>query len=668
MNVSTDWLRDYCGVSLPPDELARMLPELGMEVDNIEQVGGDTVLELEITANRPDLLSMIGVAREVAAATGAALNTPEIALSCSGGSVADRTSVDLEAPDLCIRYTARLITGVRVAPSPAWLAARLESVGLRPVNNIVDITNFVLMECGQPLHAFDFDKLRGGRIVVRRATPGEPITVIDGTVHKLTDEMLVIADAEVPTAIAGVMGGLETEIADGTTAVLLESALFLPAGIRRTSKALGLSSDSSYRFERTMDPRGIDWGSERAAALIAEIAGGSVCEGVIDVGRPPEPERVVTLRPTRTCRVLGVDISADEQKALLEPLGYSVLSENADALEIAVPSFRQEAAREADVIGDIARAYGYGKIPQETGMRVRAVPVQKVDVASARTRELCVSLGYGEARTSSFVATDVAARFRHWSQEVNVIRNPVSREEPALRTSLIPLLLATKRIQLSKGTAASALFELSRVYAAAAGRPAEKTCLTLLDDAGFASVRGALDELFACFGLTDDVSYAEYGDANLAEGQSARLMLGDRFLGVAGTVTKETAAAFDLKSSPAVAELDFDLIVERAVLGRRYQALPKFPAVKRDLCVVVGEAVAWADILAGAEAAAGDLAESISFLSEYRGKQIEAGKKALAFTVTYRAKDRTLTGEEADAAMAAVSDSMKAAFGAELRA
>ena len=668
MKVSHNWLREYCDMSVPPDELAHMLPELGLEVDSVEHVGGDAVFELEITANRPDLLSMLGVAREVAATTGTKLKAPETGLQCAGENVAGRTSVDLDAPDLCIRYTARLITGVTVGPSPAWLVERLESIGLRPVNNIVDITNFVLMECGQPLHAFDFDKLRGGKIVVRRAKPEEPITVIDGTVHKLTDEMLVIADAEIPTAVAGVMGGQDTEIGDATTNVLLESALFLPTNIRRTSKALGLASDSSYRFERKMDPCGVDWGSERAAALIAEIAGGSVCEGVIDVGQPPEPERVLTLRPGRVCHVLGVDIGADDLKTMLEPLGYGVVSKDADALEISVPTFRQEVTREIDVIGDAARAYGYGKIPQETHMHVRAVPEQKIDAVSAQTRTLCVSLGYNEVRTSSFVATDVAERFRHWSAEVNVIRNPVNRQEPALRTSLIPLLLVTKQIQLSKGTPESALFELSRVYGAASGRPEERTCLALLDDAGFASVRGTLDEVFASFGLADKVNYTGHGDANLAEGQSAKLMLGDRLLGVAGTATKQAAAAAGLKSTPAVAEVDFDLIVELAVLDRRYEPMPKFPAVKRDLCVVVDGVVAWADIQSTAEAAAGELAESITFLNEYRGKQIEAGKKALAFTVTYRAKDRTLTGEEADAAMASVAETMQARFQAELRA
>ncbi len=668
MNVSCEWLREYCDFALSPEELAAALPELGLEVDSVESVGADTALELEITANRPDLLSMIGVAREIAALTGLPLRIPDVALECAGDDVAVLTSVELAAPDLCPRYTARLVTGITVGPSPAWLARRLEAVGLRPVNNIVDITNFVLMECGQPLHAFDFDRLRGGRIVVRRAKPGEPVTVIDGSVHKLTNEMLVIADAEAPTAVAGVMGGLETEISDATTNVLLESAAFLSTNIRRTSAALGLSSDSSYRFERSIDPRGVDWGSERAAALIAELAGGSVCRGMIDVGRGPEPERTISLRPARASAVLGVDIPAEQQAALLEPLGFEVVAETADALDVRVPSFRQEVRREIDVISEVARAHGYSNVPQETHMPVRAVPGQKIDVVSDRVRGLCVGLGYNEACTSSFIAAGVAERFQHWSPGVHLIRNPVSREEPALRTSLIPQLLAAKRTHLNKGVSGSALFEISRVYEVGSDGPSERTCLTLLDDDGFGSVRGALDEVLARLGLAGEVSYAEYADANLAAGQSARLTLGDRPFGFAGVITGDLAAVFDLRTTPAVAELDFDVLVELAEPVRRHQPLPRFPAVRRDLCVVVDEGVPWADVCARAGEAAGELAESVAFLSEYRGEQIERGKKALAFTVTYRAGDRTLTGEEADGAMAAVAGAMQAEFGATVRA
>jgi len=667
MKVSIDWLREYCDLELSPEELAGTLPWLGLQVEGIERIGGDTVLELEVTANRPDLLSMIGVAREVAAATETGLLVPQFTLEEAGDKVDGLTSVAIEAPDLCLRYVARLVTGVQVAPSPPAVGARLETVGLRPVNNIVDMTNLVLMECGQPLHAFDFDKLRGRRIVVRRARPEERITVIDGGIHTLTGEMLVIADAEAPAAVAGIMGGLDTEISESTSTILIESAHFLPASIRRTSRAMGLSSDSSYRFERGVDPGGLIWAADRAAAMMADLAGGTVAKGLIDVGRPPEPERTVSLRPARTRVVLGVDIPADRQKALLGAIGFEAVAERTDTVDFRVPSFRPDVTREIDLIEEVARTHGYDKIPFETRMRVRAVPSQKVDLVSRRVRELCAGLGYSEVSTPGFVALDRAARFAHWFPEPGVLRNPVSREEPALRTSLVPLLLRTKRTHLNRGTPDSALFELSEVYGKASDRPGERTCLALLDDDGFASLRGALDALFDALGLAGKVAYAEHADANFAAGRSTRLTLGEEPLGLAGEVTPELAGLFDLKSAPAVSELDFDLIVREATLEHRHRPLPRFPAVRRDLCVIADAGVRWADVRSRARDAAGELAESVAFLSEYRDDQIGPARKALAFAITYRADDRTLTGEEADAATARVVEALRQQLGADLR-
>jgi phenylalanyl-tRNA synthetase beta chain len=301
-------------------------------------------------------------------------------------------------------------------------------------------------------------------------------------------------------------------------------------------------------------------------------------------------------------------------------------------------------------------------------MAIRPVPVHKVDAVSARARELCVALGYIEVRTSSFLSAELAARFTHWSQGVNVIRNPISSEEPALRTSLVPLLLRTKQNNVYKGTHRSPLFELSESYGTASGKPIERTCLALLDDAGFASLRGALDALFGGLGISAPVEYAEYGDANFAAGRSAELTLGGKPLGLAGETTPELASLFDLREPPAVAELDFGLLVDAAVLARRHQPLPRFPAVRRDLCMVIDEAVTWAALRARAATAAGPLTESIEFLSEFRGGSIQPGSKALAFSVTCRAKDRTLTGKEADDAIAAVANALKQEFSAELRA
>jgi len=672
MNVSYDWLAQYGELDLSEKELALLLPGIGMEVDAVREftVNGilvDTVFELEMTANRPDLLSTIGVARELAAATGTPLKIPDISLRCGPHKAETLGTVELDAPDLCPHYTARIISDVTIAPSPPWLRQRLESIGLRPVNNVVDITNFVLMECGQPLHAFDFDKLRGRKIVVRRARPAEKITVIDGSVHQLTDQMLVIADAELPTAIAGVMGGLDTEISQSTSTILLESARFLPANIRRTSRALGLSSDSSYRFERSIDPCGVEWGSRRAAAMIADIAGGEVAEGFLEMGQGAAQEQVVSFRPERASRVLGVEIPAAQQRTMLERLGFHVADGPHGSYNVRIPSFRLEVAREIDLIEEVARAYGYDKIPEKTRMRVRAVPAQTFDDTSARVRDLCISLGFSEARTSSFIATELAARFTTWTPEVNVIRNPVNAEEPALRTSLIPQLLRAKRHNANQGAPDVTLFELSRVYQRSNDSPSELTCLALLDDAGFRSLRGALDALFDHLGLHDQVTYVARDDANLAPGRAAAVMLADHRLAVIGEVSDELARLFDLKTRPAVAEIDFDRLMTVANIDRRHRPLPKLPPVRRDLCVVVDHHISWAEIAACARAQAGDCAESVAFMSEYLGQQIGPGKKAIAFSVTLRAPDRTLTGEEADQAVRRVADALRTQFGATLR-
>lgn len=661
MNVSYLWLRDYVDLKLSAADLAKLLPALGLQIEAVEPHGNDIIFNLEITANRPDQLSMLGVAREVAAATGAKLKLPLSALKEQGGRVSDKTSVTVEDAKLCPRYTARIISGAKIAESPAWLKEKLEAVGLRPVNNVVDITNFVMMECGQPLHAFDFDKLKGKKIIVRHAKAGEPITLIDGTEQKLTAEQLVIADAEVPTAVAGIMGGKATEISDSTQNILLESAQFLPANIRRTSRALGVASDSSYRFERGLDPRGVDYASLRAAALIQELAGGKVMEGVVDVGSVPA-ERKITVRPERVNLVLGVQIPPEKQKSLLEGIGF--VSRGGD--EFVVPSFRTDVSSEIDAIEEIARTFGYDNIPVQTKMRVQAVPLTGADPVYDMTRDYCIGAGYSEARTMSFVPEPWAARFTHWFAKPEVIRNPVNREEPALRTSIIPLLLKAHKNNQNHGADIVPMFELSRVYGS--GDVNEKQSLTLIDPAGYASLRAAVDGLCAKLGITARVQYAEYKDANFAAGRSAKLTLDGAALGYAGEITQSLAKVFDMRDTPAVAELDFDILLGRAKLLRRFKALPKFPAIRRDLCVVVDNPVKWGEIEKAAVEAAGANVEGISFESEYRGKQIAEGRKAVAFSVTYRATDRTLTGEEVDEAMKRVAETMKAKLKAEMRA
>jgi phenylalanyl-tRNA synthetase beta chain len=353
---------------------------------------------------------------------------------------------------------------------------------------------------------------------------------------------------------------------------------------------------------------------------------------------------------------------------MLARLGFEPVAERDGKLEVRVPSFRGDVEREIDLIEEIARVYGFDKIPVETTMPVRAVPDQRVDTAAARIREICAGLGFCEARTSSFCPVDAGERFTHWSPQPNLIQNPISREEPALQTSLLPGLLRAKRANANKGTPQVALFELSRVYGRGPDGPFEKTCLGLLDDGGFAAVRGALDTLLDRLGVLGHVGFEPLDDANLAAGRAARIVLSGETLGVLGEISSDCARWADLKAEPAVAEVDVDRLMAAATLERRYSPLPKFPPVHRDLCVVVEAGVPWAELRKSAASAAGDLAESVEFRSEYRGEQVAANCKAVAFTVTLRAPDRTLTGSEADGAMAAVAGALKEQFGAELRA
>ena len=399
MKVSYLWLRDYCDFDLPAEELARQLSLRGLAVEGVTPVGDDFCLELEITANRPDLLSHIGVAREVAALAGSQLRIPAVPLDEETRHVAQIARVEVQNPDLCPRYTARVLYDVKVAPAPAEMRRRLEVIGLRPVNNIVDITNYVLMECGQPEHAFDFERLKGAAVTIRPAVRGEAIQLIDDTEATLTPEHLVIADATRPVALAGVMGGRATEISDGTRVVLLESAKFDPINIRRTARTAGKSSDSSYRFERGVDTPTVEWASRRAASLIQLHAGAKLAAGVIDVNFTREAPRTVTLRIPRIERVLGMPVSAPEAGKLLKAIGFGVRPEGHDALEVSVPSFRPDVEREIDLIEEVARCHGYDRVPQTSHLVIAAVPASKSDRVLAQARETLIRLGYCEAVT-----------------------------------------------------------------------------------------------------------------------------------------------------------------------------------------------------------------------------------------------------------------------------
>jgi len=669
MNVSYDWLKEYVETDLGYVEAAKALTRIGLNVEEIEDLpDGDGMLDVEVTSNRPDCLGHLGVARELAAAVGSQVTLPPADYEEADEPVAEAVAVEVKCPDLCPLYTARLVRGVKVGPSPAWLARRLEAVGLRPVNNIVDVTNYVLMECSQPLHAFDFAGLEGATIIVRRATDGEQFYAIDHSRHALTPEHQVIADARRPVALAGIMGGAETEIADTTTEVLVEAAVFDPLNIRTTSRALGLASDSSYRFERGVDAAATDWASRRACRLIREVAGGRVARGVVAVGQPTAERKELVLRAGRLETVLGLAIPADAAADILRRLELEVLETGAERIRVRVPSWRGDLAREIDLVEEVARHWGYDRIPESRTLPIAVSPPTRDECVREIVGHVLTAAGYFEAMTFSFTSPERAVRFR--PRDVTAAPLVCRGTALALREALASGVVESLLVNQNVGERDVRLFEVAKRFVPVAGQdlPHEEKMLALAGPDDFQTVRGVLQELFAALRLADRVTLAPTDAyADLVAGSAAEVLLDGEPIGMIGRASDEAARVFDLDEAPTVAELSQERLVEAACLQPTVHPLPQFPAVERDLAVVVDEAVTWADLLRTIEGTQVAELESVEPLEVYRGKQVPAGKKSVALRLTLRRPDATLTGDAADAMQQPILAALKREVGAVLR-
>ena len=672
MKISTQWLRDYCELDLSADELADCLARRGMEIESVTPIGNDFCIDIEVTANRPDLLGHIGIAREVAAHLGLPLRIPDVSLPESGRDVAELARVEVHNPELCSRYTARVLYDVAVGPAPAEMQRRLEVIGLRPVNNVVDITNYVLMECGQPEHAFDFGRLDGACIVVRRARDGEGITLIDGTTLELTSENLVIADSSRPVALAGIMGGLATEIGPATSTVLLESARFDPVNSRRSTRSTGQSSDSSYRFERSVDVPTVEWASRRAAALLVEHAGAQVARGMVDVDFTQAETRTIRLRIPRIEAILGLAVPAPRAGQLLKAIGFGVRPQGHDALDVTVPTFRPDVALEIDLIEEVARCEGYDKVPAIAPLPTVAVTDSRESEVCRVARETLVRLGYVETVTTTFLSEELARTFSPWTHDAPLcVTNPLRSDEAALRPSLVPSLLEVKRVNQDRGNRSVRIFEANRVYLNRPGDerlPKETNCLTVLADEDFHVLKGSVEELLERLGVLERVALEASREPFLSAGAAASLLIGQHVVGHLGEVADEAVALFGLRHNPCVCELDLDTLVANASLERRYREIPRFPHVVRDVAIVVNEKRTWDDIRATVEEAGVEHLESVTFHEVYHGEQIERGKKSVMFSIVYRAADRTLTNEEVNASQDVVVGALAQELGAVLRA
>jgi phenylalanyl-tRNA synthetase beta chain len=681
MKISYKWLCELASITLGPKELAERLTMVGLAVDSVEGVGDDHILDFDITSNRPDALSHLGIAREAALVCGTSLKPNESRINESEEAAHTVASVEILDPDLCPRYAARVIRGVRVGPSPKWLVDRLESVGQRSVNNIADITNYVMFEMGQPTHAFDLNLLHQRRIVVRRAREGEQITTLDGGVHDLTAEMLVIADANRPVAVAGIMGGLHTEINLDTTDVLLESAYFNPASVRSTARRLGLDTEASYRFARGADYDAQVRAADRVAALIAEMAGGQVLRGAIDAYPAPIRREPVWLRESRVERLTGMRANIERAAEILRALRFTVkLDDLAKRLRAEAPSYRIDISREEDLVEEVARHVGYELIEATLPAWSGAGQYLPGDSQRRRIRDALTMLGFDEAYTFSFVNGDRDQLFRLGDRAAITLANPIDVNENVMRTSLVTGLVESMHRNFNHGRRDVKLFEMGRVFEESDGdeRPLERELLGLAmsgaaapDDwrltraLDFYDLKGAVETVLDSLnlsGFTIDRASVEY----LHPGQSAVLMRDGVEVARLGRLHPRLNSLYKFRQPVFVAEVELGRLLGLGADEVCFSALPRVPTISRDVSALLPDSVSWSDVqMAISELAISEIVE-VALFDTYKGDKIAAGARSLAFRVTYRGDGRTLTDEEVAGMHERVRDSLQR-LGAQLR-
>jgi phenylalanyl-tRNA synthetase beta chain len=689
MRVSLEWLREYVRFDVTAEMLAERLSSVGLPVERIERLGDDRVLEIELTANRPDCMSMLGIAREVSLLLDRPLHTPTPSPVEHPPAAADRITIEVADAQGCPRFTARVVEGVRVGPSPAWVRRRLDASGIRAINNVVDATNYVMLELGQPMHAFDYARLIGRRLLIRRARPGEGLTTLDGANRTLDAEALVVADGARAVALAGIIGGSDTEIGPATATVLLEAAYWQPSTIGRTARRLGIRTDASARFERGMDPAAPPRAQDRAAQFLAEWSGGRVLRGIVDVYPRPLERRVIRLRPERAVAVLGVDISSAEIARILRALGCEV-HEGRPAWAVHAPSFRPDLTGEEDLIEEVARIYGYERIPP-TLPRGETTPavVAATLVADARVREALVGCGLTEVLTLALVPLEMAAAGGIIPVRV---QNPLTIDQAMLRTTLIPGLVEILAANAARRQDDVQVFELGRVFAGAAGgtRPLERRMLGIAgmgrwrtgwnvppDQAlvDFYHLKGILETLLRALGVShgrfsprqDEGAYPYARPAWWHPGRVADLVVGGATVARLGELHPEQHASRRLPHRVYLAEVDLDALLPAAVFVQTLVEIPRYPAVERDIAMVSPAGWPAGSVQDAIRAAAGPLLEEVELFDAYAGPPVPPGHRSLAYHLRLRAPDRTLTAEEAEEVVQRIRIALQEQGGAQIR-
>ena len=673
MIVSWEWLSQYVDLKMSHDELVDKLTMSGLNHEGTEEVGGDQAIDLEVTSNRPDCLGHVGVAREVAVLYDLPLKIPNPEPKTGSDKVSDACKVEIECPELCFRYTARLIKGVKVGPSPDWLVKRLAAIGQESVNNVVDATNYVMFECGQPLHAFDFGKVEGGKIIVREPKTDEAMEAIDHKTYSLKPGMCVVADAKNPVAIGGVMGGADSEISDSTTDVLVEAAYFNQMSVRNTARSLTLHSPSSFRFERNIDSAGIDWASRRCCEIILETGGGELLDGMVDVGEPPAAPQPVTLRLAQLERVLGIEIPADFIPKTLEGLGLQIESQDKDSVTSLPPSWRKDLTREVDLIEEVGRIFGFENVPDTAAVPMAASFKTPTDRVLDKVRNVMTSHGFDEAMSASLVPEVWSDAFSPWtdskplvsSQPMQGVLEKASQNIGSVefvRRSLVPSLLEARRINEYRSNERIELFETAKVYFADNGEkiPTQPTLLGFTTGSDYFAAKGIVETLVDSLARGAQVELRPFENPLLDLDQSGSLYLGDQLLGFIGAVSEAGRKQFGLRNPTCVAELDIDTLKESTVLIPTHQNQSLFPSLSRDFNFVMNNDVRWSQVEQTVRVSGGDLLESVRYLETFRDEKKDGpDKKRVLLSVTLRSPSETLTGEQAESVSQKIVDSCK---------
>lgn len=662
--------------------------DVALGVDVKEFLGlDDAILELDLTPNRADCLSMLGVAREVAAVLGTSFKMPQLNEDVQDATLEKDLGITIDNPELCGRYVGRLIHNIKIEPSPLWMQQRLQAAGVRPINNIVDVTNYVMLEFGQPLHAFDYNKVAEHRIIVRKGQEGEKMFTLDNVEREITGDMLVITDPAGPTAIAGVMGGLHSEITAETNTVLLESAYFNQASILRTSRKLGLRSEASMRYEKGVDINGCLPAANRACQLMKEIGAGEPAAGWVDNYPTPQENPVIKLRQDRIGLILGVEVPREQTREIIASLGFGIKDEGKDFL-VEVPTRRGDITSEIDLIEEVARLFGYNKIPTTLPEGATTEGIKTVYQALVdKTLDVLTGCGLSEIITLSFMnpkTFDLINLPQEDSRRNAVtVQNPLSEEQRVLRTNMLHGILDILSRNVSRKNTDMGFFEIGNIFTPLAGEklPRETLCLAAAvigktpvgwqghqKEMDFYYLKGILENLFEEMNVARYDFMPEQEDAVFHPGRTAAVRINGEKIGVIGEIHPNVSENYRLNERTYVLQINLDALINGAGGLRTVKSLPKYPAVDRDIALVVENTVLAGDIIRTIETAGRPLLEKITLFDVYQGQQIKAGYKSMAFAFKFQAPDRTLTDEEVNAVYAKIQKSLQDQFQAELRA